>query len=577
MAPGQDIISTPNHNVTPIKALPQAKSTFQRTKLDIGSTEGNNNPVSSENAQLPKSNPQRTLVQLKRKLTDDIVSETESDLSSDESSDSSSDETSSDETSSDEETSSDKETNREEGSGSDFSEDGDEDGMSIDEEDTGSIGDEDSDSGSLEEGQGNEDDLWADCDQENAPMEETAQEVEDNTLMDDFNDSDLQAPQESQLCSDQAQVQSLEDNGTKVDKKTEDENLPVKGQGGNKHNKNQDQDILAHHRAHNRSQKAPTLSSLMEVDETQKEDLKLQHNLNDNHNSSLGTTDLKIHSRAPRNSLAERKKPRSQTLSFYTHRWQPCISLGKGYMACYVALECNFFTKEEGLLIAQRLLVQAMLALEKKGHKVDNDYKIDRDMCSMVYEEATTFRGTLKTLADTIVVNKYSKHIKTDQQFNNQQHLYEIVQQKVKKILKDGHFHLGKCDSKGRASNIAHPGIKALCLAFFYKNKRGLAHTFPDDFKTSIPKNALALIMTCIYNCLEGYEEGYYKLVSFEGKCYASLYNMMLDTIEDVEEDSYYGDKLDKNCRDWAHEGMKHLSTKDTGGAIFGNIRTVLD
>ncbi|KAG6905841.1 hypothetical protein DXG01_000462 [Tephrocybe rancida] len=246
-------------------------------------------------------------------------------------------------------------------------------------------------------------------------------------------------------------------------------------------------------------------------------------------------------------------------------------------MARYMALECTVFTKEEGLLIAQRLLVQAMLTLEKKGHKVDNDHEINQDMCSMVYEEATTFRGTLKTLADPIVANKYSKHIETSQQFDNQQHLYMVVQRKVQNILKEGCFHLGECDSKGQASNIAHPGIKALCLAFFYKSKRGLARTFPDDFKTSIPKNALALIMTCIYNCLEGYKEGYYKLVPFEGKRYISLYNMMLDTIKDVEEDDYHGNKLDKSCHDWAREGMKHLARKDTGGAIFGNICAVLD
>ncbi|KAG6914770.1 hypothetical protein DXG01_015442 [Tephrocybe rancida] len=46
-------------------------------------------------------------------------------------------------------------------------------------------------------------------------MDKIAQEAEEDTLMKDFDDSDLQAPQESQPDSYNAQVQSFEDTGAK--------------------------------------------------------------------------------------------------------------------------------------------------------------------------------------------------------------------------------------------------------------------------------------------------------------------------------------------------------------------------
>lgn len=49
---------------------------------------------------------------------------------------------------------------------------------------------------------------------------------------------------------------------------------------------------------------------------------------------------------------------------------------------------------------------------------------------------------------------------------------------------------------------MEHPGIAALCIEFFYGSTNGgkvpLAKLFPDDFSTTIPEHAVAVVMTCV-------------------------------------------------------------------------------
>ena len=96
---------------------------------------------------------------------------------------------------------------------------------------------------------------------------------------------------------------------------------------------------------------------------------------------------------------------------------------------------------------------------------------------------------------------------------------------------------------------------------------------FPDDFKDTIPETALALVMTCvcgvflfliclmvlslkIHNCLDEYMiDGTQHLVKFEGSEYSTIYDSILDLIEDIKTDPYHGNKWQENRRRWARKG----------------------
>ena len=64
------------------------------------------------------------------------------------------------------------------------------------------------------------------------------------------------------------------------------------------------------------------------------------------------------------------------------------------------------------------------------------------------------------------------------------------------------------------------------------------------------------IVYTKIHNCLDEYlANGTLIKSAFEGSRYSSIYQAMLDLIEDVKNDPYHGNKWQENRKHWARKG----------------------
>jgi hypothetical protein len=62
--------------------------------------------------------------------------------------------------------------------------------------------------------------------------------------------------------------------------------------------------------------------------------------------------------------------------------------------------------------------------------------------------------------------------------------------------------------------------------------------------------------MSQIFNCLEEWESGSQKKISFKGELYSSAHDAILDLIEKVKFDEYHGPKFATLRCKWAKKGM---------------------
>ena len=122
--------------------------------------------------------------------------------------------------------------------------------------------------------------------------------------------------------------------------------------------------------------------------------------------------------------------------------------------------------------------------------------------------------------------------------------------------------------------NLAHFALRELCVRFYYKKKKSIG---PAQFKHLIPELAIVLCATCVifpfyllssllnfvqlYNCLNEYRLGSYKLVAFEGKTYLPIFlgigaaiNTMNDDLSDTA--AYHAEKFRANRIQWHNAAM---------------------
>ncbi|KAF8229586.1 hypothetical protein L208DRAFT_1378844 [Tricholoma matsutake] len=151
-------------------------------------------------------------------------------------------------------------------------------------------------------------------------------------------------------------------------------------------------------------------------------------------------------------------------------------------------------------------------------------YSHSQDVDVLVFQEASTYRGVLKTLGHDIVGSKYSDALSVlDCEEENQEGLYQQVAANVQALLND-----------------------KLVIKFYYTGNNALAHTFPEDFEEEVP----------MYNCLEEWLSGIHEKCSFKGKTYSSIHNTMVDITEEVLFNEYHGAKFNEHCHKWAQKGM---------------------
>ncbi|RDB30299.1 hypothetical protein Hypma_007133 [Hypsizygus marmoreus] len=327
-------------------------------------------------------------------------------------------------------------------------------------------------------------------------------------------------------------------------------------------------DILQEHRRRNHANRAPRLERLA-VERTQ--DYPEDHSQADNSDSY--PTQKK---RAPRHSKGT-KPAHPTTLSYYPGRWQEVQMRAKKKMGRYIFLHHAFPDRETDLHVARNFITEVLAEFEREGQKVEDGYEQTRDMNVVVFKEASTYRGTLKTMARPIVREKYKDMFDVDFEGGNQMEYFQLISHNVEKLLKDGYFLQGGVDNNNKTNNLSHSCIEELCIQFFYVNKNGLARLFPDDFKEQIPDHAVAIVMASIQNCIEEFKDGYYQELPFNKQGYNNVVDAMLGLIEQARAHAYHGPKYTSNVRRWARVGMRFLNADKFKPGMTHRLKLVLD
>ncbi|KAJ3494657.1 hypothetical protein NLJ89_g10761 [Agrocybe chaxingu] len=205
-------------------------------------------------------------------------------------------------------------------------------------------------------------------------------------------------------------------------------------------------------------------------------------------------------------------------------------------------LHNGFPERSKHLHEAGHILTKVIEKCLEEGYIFDRNDVQTRNTNIVVFKEASTYRGKMKT--------------------GNQLEQQEIIATNVAELLgEESPYLLNGKDEQGKSNNIAHPCIRELCIQHFYGNGQDLmAKMFEDHFKDAIPEHAIAIVMACIYNALEEYELGYFSKRPFKGARYKEIYETSLDLIEEVKASPYHKAKWDKNRRQWARDGMKLLN-----------------
>ncbi|KAF8816094.1 hypothetical protein BYT27DRAFT_7279305 [Phlegmacium glaucopus] len=195
------------------------------------------------------------------------------------------------------------------------------------------------------------------------------------------------------------------------------------------------------------------------------------------------------------------------------------------------------------------------------------EYSLDRDMSILVFNEHSSFCQKLKKVIWCIMLAKYANLLCPPKfKGGNQQEEYDLVQQAVHKLLKEGLFLQGGEDENGKCKNIAHPAIPAVIHEFFYTNKDYLAALYHQDFEHTVPDYAISLIQ----NCLEEYADyGYRKPITLDRDTYRVVMKHHLHLIDTLKGHEYHGARYEAHRAEWARKGMQLLEQDEAPVAHY--------
>ncbi|KAF8808096.1 hypothetical protein BYT27DRAFT_7211689 [Phlegmacium glaucopus] len=326
------------------------------------------------------------------------------------------------------------------------------------------------------------------------------------------------------------------------------------------HFKNDAIDVLEDHRMRNHPIHPPHPEALANAAARQSyghqlkdDDLKADENEDDD----SSTHQARRYSKTPRDA-----EPKPTTMKYYPPGWQTMLEMAKNNMRRHVALVNAFPRRDRDLKEATLILNNTVTEYQRiEGNALEPEYSPDRDMSILVFNEHSSFHQKLKKVIQGIMLAKYLNLLCPPKfKGGNQQEEYNLVQQVVHKSLKEGLFLRGGEDENGKCKNIAHPAIPAVIHKFFYTDKDCLAALYHQDFEHTVPDYAIALVMTCIKNCLEEYTDyGYRKPITLDGDTYRVVMKHHLHLIETLKGHAYHGARYEACRTEWARKGMQLL------------------
>lgn len=267
----------------------------------------------------------------------------------------------------------------------------------------------------------------------------------------------------------------------------------------------------------------------------------------------------------------------STQLQFYPPVWRDILEIAKAKFRLYLTSVKPFPNRGEGVDEAAECLLEAVAEHRDAVKKVEPGYweEYKDDMSVLVFEDASSFRGDLKTLARQIVETEYDIFFPTDVGHNSQGAL-QYTTERIRLYLHRGRFLRDEnVDAEGHTKNIQHKAIAALVRAFYYQKKK-MGQLFPDEFGETIPNHAVSLACCAIMCCLQEWESGQRVSIQFTGEAFNHHNDKILETITEVEAHAYHGRSYRDAKKMWATSGTVYSGP---GGAhvIQNNFDAILD
>ncbi|KAJ3575439.1 hypothetical protein NP233_g1107 [Leucocoprinus birnbaumii] len=338
-------------------------------------------------------------------------------------------------------------------------------------------------------------------------------------------------------------------------------------------------DVLAEHRIRNRANHPPNdialkiaaqmQRSLGQVDNTFVDTIANESSQESTSSDDDESSDVQAKTRAPRNSKKDSSKgPHPATLAYYSGKpeFYP-LDYAKKLFHRHVALTKPWPSKctASDVHEAQLCVKEAFEHYQAEGSAVDPS-NVNRNMVNLVFSDAATYQGNLKTKARTMVERKYPDFVNElhDTGQESQVKNWDMLEEENREFLSSGQWHSAGVydDGTGRRGNLNHPAIARLCIEFYYNPKfspSALAQLFPNDFKHEVPERAVALVATAVYNALKEYESGQFFEHPFTKLSYEQHYESIWNLITRIKTSPYHEEKWTMCRREWAQAGMVYL------------------
>ncbi|KAF5314358.1 hypothetical protein D9619_011737 [Psilocybe cf. subviscida] len=310
-----------------------------------------------------------------------------------------------------------------------------------------------------------------------------------------------------------------------------------------------------------------------------------------------GETDGQNH-RRPRNTVNPQGAASHRNVSYYGPTYKRALERAKNDWRHYLATENPWPNRRDHIGKATTFLTRRIQESKDDGAFLKNRIQ-DRRMDSVIYNEASTFRGVIKSRAREVIKVHYANiifpHLAKPQHRGepgseseceepempeNQEGLQTIIREGVRDILDNCRFHhIGQVDANGKTANFAHPALKALVHEVFYKPKDGLARLYPTSFNDTVPIVAVLLAATAISCALAEhltYEFGQISPIDFTAATYESTYDALEGAYNKICSNAYHNRALHLRLREWARSGI-NMYVKPKKRANTVTVEVVLD
>ncbi|KAH9023796.1 hypothetical protein EDB85DRAFT_2150948 [Lactarius pseudohatsudake] len=205
-------------------------------------------------------------------------------------------------------------------------------------------------------------------------------------------------------------------------------------------------------------------------------------------------------------------------------------------------------------------------------------YHVDHSsMTAVIFDDGASYRGRMKTMARDIVKSHFKAELEPSLAFDhNSSEEAQAISDAVRNCLQNSLFLVGPKLDDGRTENFAHPAAIELCKMFYYSGKDCLSALFPREF-SALPVACLIMAFTCIVNCLDEWESGYWVKVPFAGDTYRYRYSLIAGLANDILGNAYHGQRLRARLRKIAADGWTS-NTKQRGRDSSGySFKVTLD